>query len=62
MREISVSVEYFDWLTLAFGFRRNKSVLSLRRGIFRRWIATPPVPSSSGRYQPGLFSGAKREI
>ena len=27
--------------------------------MLRRWMDTPPVPSSSGRYQPGLLSGAK---
>ena len=40
----------------------NKLELSLRRGMFRRWMATPPVPSSSGRYQPGLFSEAAKSI
>lgn len=29
--------------------------------MFRLWTATPPVPSSSGRYQPGLFSGARKQ-
>ena len=47
-------------LTVVFWFNRKRPALSLSSGMLRRWMDTPPVPSSSGRYQPGLLSGANK--